>query len=180
MTGKANPIHTPNGSVVTYNFPARGKKPPVKLSWYEGPRKPKAPEGYDWDIHRGGGMIMVGEKGGICHDGMRPGSPRLYPRARWEEYRKNVAKRVPKTLKRVRGIHLDFVTNVRSGGAGKTISDFSYSAPLTEVILLGTLAIRTGKGLEWDAKNMKVKGNDAAAALVDVEAREGWRAKDLA
>ena len=177
MTEKANPIHTPNGSIVTYKFPARGKQPAVDVKWIEGPRLPKAPKGYDWEIKGNGGFIMVGEKGGISHDGMRPNSPRLYPKSRWESYRKNANERVPKTLKRVPGIHNDWVNGIRN--SKMTVSDFSYSGPLTESIILGTLAIRTGKGLEWSSKDMKISGNQEAADLVNVEARKGWRTSDL-
>lgn len=120
---------------------------------------------------------MVGEKGGISHDGMRPNSPRLYPKSRWEDYRKNANERVPKTLKRVPGIHNDWVNGIRN--SAMTVSDFSYSGPLTESIILGTLAIRTGKGLEWSSKDMKISGNKEAADLVNVEARKGWRTSDL-
>ena len=120
---------------------------------------------------------MVGEKGGISHDGMRPNSPRLYPKSRWESYRKNANERVPKTLKRVPGIHNDWVNGIRN--SEMTVSDFSYSGPLTESIILGTLAIRTGKGLEWSSKDMKISGNQEAADLVNVEARKGWRTSDL-
>jgi hypothetical protein len=108
---------------------------------------------------------------------MRPNSPRLYPKARWEEYRKNVDKRVPKTLKRVGGIHNDWVNCIRN--SEKSVSDFSYSGQLTESIILGTLAIRTGKALEWDARNLKINGNKEAAALIEIEARKGWRTSDL-
>ena len=177
MTEKANPIHTPNGSIVAYKFPARGKQPAVDVKWIEGPRLPKAPKGYDWEIKGNGGFIMVGEKGGISHDGMRPNSPRLYPKSRWESYRKNANERVPKTLKRVPGIHNDWVNGIRN--SEMTVSDFSYSGPLTESIILGTLAIRTGKGLEWSSKDMKISGNQEAADLVNVEARKGWRTSDL-
>ena len=59
-------------------------------------------------------------------------------------------------------------------------SNFEYSVPLTEVIVLGTMAIRTGKTVEWDPKAMKVTNdNPGAAALVDVPARKGWRVEDL-
>ena len=177
MTEKANPIHTPNGSIVTYKFPARGKQPAVDVKWIEGPRLPKAPKGYDWEIKGNGGFIMVGEKGRISHDGMRPNSPRLYPKSRWESYRKNANERVPKTLKRVPGIHNDWVNGIRNSEL--TVSDFSYSGPLTESIILGTLAIRTGKGLEWSSEDMKISGNQKAADLVNVEARKGWRTSDL-
>jgi predicted dehydrogenase len=177
MKHGANPIYTPNGSVVTYKFPARGNRSPVDLKWYEGPSRPEAPEGYDGKIHGGGGLIMVGSKGGIMHGGMRPNSPFLYPKAKWDEYKSNPDKRVPKTLERIRGIHADWINCIRSGK--KACSDFGYSAPLTEVILLGTLAIRTGKGFAWDSGSMTIKGNPEAAALVEAKARKGWRAEDL-
>jgi hypothetical protein len=163
--------------VVSYRFPARDGKAPVTVKWYEGPSKPKAPEGFDYDMPAGGGFIMVGEKGGIFHGGMRPNSPKLYPEAKWQEYRSNRDKQVPKTLPRVSGIHRDWVNAVKEGK--KSCSDFSYSGPLTEAILLGSLAIRTGEGLEWDAENLKIKGNEAAAALIKTEARKGWRPEDL-
>ena len=55
----------------------------------------------------------------------------------------------------------------------------STATGLTETILLGSLAIRTGKALDWDAKNMKISGNDEAAAMIKIEARKGWRLEDL-
>ena len=60
----ANPIHTPNGPVVSYHFPARNGKPPVTVRWHEGPNVPKMPEGMDWPLPKEGGFVMVGEKGG--------------------------------------------------------------------------------------------------------------------
>ena len=178
LNGPANSLHTPNGSIVTYNFPARGAKPPVQIKWYEGPSVPEAPAGYDWGAPGGeGGLIMIGEHGGICHDGMRPDSPRLYPKERWEEYRVKVNERVPKTLPRLRGIHRDWLDAIHNGT--KSCSDFSYSAPLTEAILLGTLAIRTGQTVGWNAEKLQIDNNPAAAKLIELEARPGWKTTDL-
>lgn len=179
MKEAVNPIHTPNGSIVTYNFAARGNQPPVSVKWHEGPSRPEAPADYDLGGLPGeGGFIMVGENGGIFHSGMRPDSPQLYPKAKWEEYRANPDKRVPKTLPRTNGIHRDWVDAIKNGK--KSCSDFSYSAPLTETILLGTLAIRTGQGLKWNAEQLEILDNAEAAKLINVEARPGWRPKDLA
>ena len=179
MHGDANPIHTPNGSVVTYKFPARGKRKAVNLKWYEGPSQPAKPAGYDGKIGRGGGMIMVGTKGGICYDGMRPNSPRLYPNAKWQEYRANASARVPKTLPRIKGgVHHDWLDAIRTGK--KSCTDFSYSGPMTEVIVLGTLAIRSGKAIDWDYETQTIKNNPEAAKLIKIPARKGWRREDLA
>ena len=71
---------------------------------------PEAPAGYDWGTPGGeGGMIMIGEKGGICHNGMRPDSPRLYPKQKWEDYRASGDKQVAKTLPRTQGIYRDWI-----------------------------------------------------------------------
>jgi predicted dehydrogenase len=177
MEGEVNDIHTPNGSIVTYHFPARGDRPPVSLKWCEGPSMPAAPEGMDWEMPGHGGLIMAGEKGGIFHAGMRPDSPRLYPKQRWEDYRVDKDRQVEKTIPRTRGIHRDWIDAIRNGT--KACSDFSYSAPLTEAILLGALAIRTGKGLTWNAEAMEISNNPEAAALIKREARKGWRPEDL-
>ena len=72
----------------------------------------------------------------------------------------------------------DWVEAVRN--STKACSDFSYSGPLTEAILLGAAAIRTGKGLEWNAKSLEISGNPEAAKLIHPPARQGWRPEDLA
>jgi hypothetical protein len=150
----------------------------VKVKWYEGPSLPPAPAGYDGGAPGGeGGMIMVGENGGIFHDGMRPDSPVLYPKAKWNAYRASGDKQVPKTIPRTQGINRDWIDAIRNGK--KACSDFSYAGPLTETILLGTLAIRTGKTVKWNAKKLEIIGNPEAAKLINPQAREGWRTKDL-
>jgi hypothetical protein len=150
----------------------------VRVKWYEGPSVPEAPAGYDYGAPGGeGGMIMVGEHGGICHGGMRPDSPKLYPKQKWETYRASGDKQVPKTLPRTSGIQRDWVEAIKNGT--KSCSDFSYSGPLTEAILLGSLAIRTGKTVKWNPEAMTISDNPEAAKLINPEARKGWRAEDL-
>jgi hypothetical protein len=85
---------------------------------------------------------------------------------------------VPKTIPRTQGIHRDWVEAIKNGK--KSCSDFSYSGPLTEAILLGPLAIRTGKTVKWNAKELAIIGNAEASKLINPDAREGWRPKDLA
>ncbi len=91
--------------------------------------------------------------------------------------RTNPDKRVPKTIPRIPGIHRDWVNAIKEGK--KSCSDFSYSGPLTEAILLGTLAVRTGKTVKWDAEKLEIIGNPEAAKLINPEARKGWRPGDL-
>lgn len=180
MHDEVNPLHTPFGSVVSYHFGARGTQPPVRIRWYEGPTSPEPPEGFDYDIweNENGGFIMIGEEGGIFHSNMRPDSPKLYPEEKWRAYRADRANQVPKTLPRVKGgITSDWLNAIHGGG--KACSDFAYAAPLTEVILLGTLAIRTGKSLRWDPDRLEVLDNPEANQLVRSEVRPGWNLADL-
>ena len=120
---------------------------------------------------------MIGEKGGIHHGGMRPNSPSLYPQEKWQTYRASGDKQVAKTLRRPGGIHRDWVNAIKNGT--KSCSDFSYSGPLTEAILLGSLAIRTGKTVKWDAEKLEIIGNPEASKMINPEARKGWRPEDL-
>lgn len=181
--GEINPVHTVMGSKVSYHFGARGDKPPVKVHWFEGPNFPGLPEGLDLpaearEFDGQGGLVMIGSKGAIAHRGMRPDSPRLYPDAVHEEFRTNPDSRPDAVYPRYQvGIVENWLDAIR--GEGKSGTDFAYAAPLTEMILLGSLAIRTGKGFEYDGAEMKIEGNDEAAALLDPPAREGWAPADL-
>jgi len=178
--GEVNPIYTALGAVVTYHFDGPGGKPPVKMTWYEGPTRPELPEGYDFpaDPPRGGGMVMIGSEGAIGHDGMRPDSPRLYPDAKWEAFRADPSLRPERTLPRVRGgILSDWISGIKGGAA--PCSNFEVSAPLTEMILLGTLAIRTGKPVEFDPETMRIPNNPEADGMIRSAVRKGWDVESL-
>ncbi len=175
---RTDPLVTPNGSIVSYEFPKRGSQPPVRLRWFEGPTVPIKPQMLGEQEMPADGMIMIGSKGAIYHPGMRPNSPQLLPDSKWQEYRKNPSKRVPKSIPRVEGIFADWVNGLNTGE--QPCSNFNYAAPLTEGIVLGTLAIRTGQSVVWDPKKMNITNNNSEASkLIDVKARKGWRAEDL-
>jgi len=165
-----NPIHTPNGAVVAYHFEVPNGKPPVTIKWYEGPTEPKLPQVFGlpenaYELNPEGGLIMIGDKGVIAHPGMRPDSPRLYPDALWQDFRTNPDMQPERRLPRVRGgIMGDFLDCIRNDGT--PTSDFNYAAPLTEVIALGTLAIRTGQAIEFDSQRMRIPNNPAADAML--------------
>ena len=53
-------------------------------------------------------------------------------------------------------------------------SNFDIAAYLTEIILLGCVALRVGKKLEWDGPGMKAKNAPEAARIVKREYRKGW------
>jgi predicted dehydrogenase len=164
----------PDWAEVTFRFPARGSKPPVTLKWLEGTsKKPAAPA--DWDPKvpfPERGMLMLGDKNTLFAPGGRPDSPRLLPNAVMEEFKKN---RPPATIPRVVGGPVkEWIDAIRKTGPLPG-SNFEYSVPLSEMVLLGVVAVRTGKRLEWDAKAGKITNDPALDKLVQITARDGWK-----
>ena len=145
-------------SVVTYHFPKRGDKPAVKMKWIEA--------GYDvpkpnrWDQSRPmppkGGMYMEGTKNTLFHEGMRPNKPVITPDERMKEVQPEIDK-ITKLPKLGNG-PIEELFRAIKGEIKEPGSNFDYAVPLTEIVLLGALAQRTGKTIRWDAKKMKVKG----------------------
>jgi hypothetical protein len=170
MSLDLNPDIHPIASVVTYQFPARGDLPPVKLTWYEGIRAPRPLELEDGRRlgHAEGGSLFKGTKGKLV-GGVSGEDPRLIPESRMKEY-----KLPPKTIPRVEGSHeQDWV---RACKAGKQAgADFEYSGLLTEICLLGNIAKRVDARIEWDGPNMKVTNLPEANKYVRTTYREGWQ-----
>ena len=159
----------PLASLVTYHFPARGELPPVRMVWYDGGIKPTRPEELEpheeWPVD---GVLYVGDRGKIMHKS-HGGKPTLLPLSRMNDFQ-----RPDETLPRIKGSHEQNWIDACKGGA-PACSNFNYSGPLTEVVLLGNLAIRTEGHLLWDGPNMRVTNNEAANEFVRREYRQGWR-----
>jgi len=166
---KVNSETYPLASIVRYEFPARGNMPPVKLTWYDGGLRPPRPEELEPGRKMGsdnGGVLFVGEKGKLvcsCYGN----SPRLIPEAKMAAY-----KRPPKTIPRVEGHHKDWIRACKTGKPA--CSNFDYAGPLAETVLLGNIAIRTGKKLYWDGPKMKFTNVPEANEYVHQQYRQGW------
>ncbi len=174
---EANPEIAPLWAEVTYKFPARGNLPPVTLKWLEGEaRRPKAPAGWSDDKKKSGfparGMMMVGSKQTIFAPGGRPDSPRLLVDSAWEEFKQN---RPPARLPRVVGGPMKEWLDAIAKAGPLPGSNFEYSVPLSEMVLLGVLAMRTGKRFDWDGAAGRVTNDATLNELVQVKARAGWR-----
>lgn len=159
-------------SHLRFDFPARGAKPPVALHWYDGGQHPPIP--LDWDRSKPfptGGMMMVGSKLTLM-TGPRPDSPRLLVSdSAWEEFRRNLP---PKTIPRVvGGPFQEWIRAIKNEGPAPG-SNFDYSARLTEAALVGVLAHRTNRDIEWDAVNMRVSNQRDFEPLVREPTRWGW------
>jgi len=164
-----NPETTPFGSIVYYQFPARGDLPPVKVTWYSGGLMPPRPEELEPGRElagRGNGILFIGDKGKIMAEGWG-GSPRIIPESKMRQY-----KLPPKTIPRSKGHHRDWLDACKGGP--KPSANFDYSGPMTEVILLGNVALRTGEKLYWDGKNMKATNCPEADRFIHPEYHNGW------
>lgn len=174
----------PPSSVIHFDFPAREELPPVKLHWYDGGILPERPEemGDETFNDMNGGVIFKGDKGILVCD-VYAANPVLYPKAQYRdyEYPKPVLKRIEQ------GHYRDWVDACKSGE--QPSSNFDYSGPLSETILMGNLAIRshglsTGKGpfktypgrkkLHWDGGNMKITNFEPANQFVKRSYRGEW------
>ena len=160
---------TPLSATIYYEFPKRKNLPPVKLVWYSGSMPPRPEElepGKDL-IGEGNGILFVGDKGKIMCPGWA-GDPRLLPESRMKEY-----KRPPKTLKRSNGHLRDWLDACKGGDPAS--SNFDYAGLLSEVAMLGNVAIRTREKLSWDGKNMKATNSSGADQYIRPEYHNGWK-----
>lgn len=162
----------PWAEMITYEFPQRGKFPPVTLTWYDGGLLPPRPE--ELPAGRmlgdaGGGGLFVGDKGKLMFNTYGD-SPRILPETKMQEYQ-----RPEKSIPRSPGIHEEWIEAIKTGK--KATSDFSYAGTLTEVMLLGCVAVRMQKHktkLIWDSKNMKITNLEEANQYIHKEYRSGW------
>lgn len=163
----------PKASVITYTFPARGSMPPLKYTWYDGEIMPRLPvDVLETTKVENNGTLLIGSKATVLCDTYY-GSVRIVPEAKMKEMGPKLP---PKTLPRVKGDSFkEWFDGIREGK--QPGSNFSYSGPLTEVVLLGNLAIRTGYALQWDGPNMKVTNVEAPNKLVRKSYRKGFEFK---
>jgi len=159
----------PIASKTYYEFPARGTKPPVKLTWYDGGMFPATPPEFaDGEKLNGeGGVIMVGSKGKvICNTyGLQS---RLLP----DSLHKSVGD-PPRTLERITTSHEVNWSNACKG-IGTASTPIEYAAKLTEVMLLGVVAMRAGVKIHYDGANMKVTNSKDANDFLKRDYRRGW------
>lgn len=161
----------PLAATVHYTFPEREGRPEVRLTWYDGglrPRRPPELEDGRPMGNKNGGILFVGEKGTILASDENAQDPRLIPETRMREY-----KQPAKTIPRVQGTHEQDWIRACKGGTPAG-SNFEYAGPLSEVVLLGNLAIRTGQKLHWDGPNMKATNVPDAEQYIRGEHRKGW------
>jgi predicted dehydrogenase len=159
----------PKWSIITFEFPALSGRGPVKMTWYDGSKRPDKSL-LDGKDPAGSGSLVIGSKGKLYSPGDYGGSYQLLGGA--EE--KSV------TFESSPGHFTEFARAIKGGPAA--VSNFpDYAGPLTETILLGNLAVwaasqpgQPGKKIEWDAKNLKATNAPEVQSIVRREYREGY------
>ena len=161
-----NDVYLPITEFVTYEFPARGNMPPVKVTWMDAGLKPARPAGLE-DDRALQACLYIGDKGMIMH-ATHGAAPELIPRN--PDFREP-----PKTLHRPNSVYVDFIEAIKEGR--KAANDFEISAKLTEIMLLANIAVvaqRLNITLEYDAANMRFTNCPEANDYLHYEYRSGW------
>jgi predicted dehydrogenase len=158
----------PMSCTTYYQFPAKGSRPAVNLTWYDGGQTPPKPEELgEEELNKGGGVLFVGTKGKLLHD-TYGFNPRLLPKSLHDSTGKP-----PERYARIKTSHeMNWIDAIR--GTQKTTSPFEYSAKLTEIMLLGVAALNAGNKIRYDGAGMKITNVADSDSLLKRKYRAGW------
>jgi predicted dehydrogenase len=154
---------TPTKLIVRYEFPARGQLPPVKLTWCDGENHPALPPGLNVPLDDAG-VLFIGKDGMLWANYEKR---TLYLETKFKGFQPP-APSIPNSI----GHHKEFFDACKTGGP--TTCNFDYGGALTEAVLLGTVAYRVGKRLEWDAAGLRAVNYPAADRYIRRPYRNGW------
>lgn len=172
VSSRVNEETYPLAAMVIYQFPARGEMQPVKLTWYDGGLRPSRPPEIEDDVKMAAnGAMLVGDKGILLS---QAGRWFVFPETREKEFGI-----VPKTLERSPGHYVEWLQACKGGAPGG--SNFDWAGPLTEVVLLGNVALRaqmreemTAKRLLWNPEKLEFSNSEKATGFLRREYRKGW------
>ena len=159
----------PLASVVTFDYPKRGSFPELRLHWFDGQIRPPSPKELDGEPLPYEGVLYIGTKGKMLSSGLTNGIRILDPAL------DEKAKSIPRTMTRRGDIWKEWLVACRGGE--RAGCDFEWAKLVTEFVLLGNLAVRTGRPVKFDPEAFRVKGNDAADALLRLKYHNGWSLK---
>ena len=150
----------------TFQFPARGDQPAVTLHWYDNPAKPK--ELPDWKLPpelASEAAMFIGDSGMLCTNFKQHV---LLPDEKFANFKS------PSTSAKPPEHHHDWVTACLRNDPTAAGAPFHYGALLTETAILGTLAYRVGRPLDWDWENQKFPKFPEAERFLGYAYRQGW------
>lgn len=167
------PETAPKMSRITYEFAARGRRPAVSLVWRDGSQFPARPEEYgdlrNWVPDPEGGQLWIGDKGCLIA-GTYGANPQLCDPVKQEALAKAMP---PIKYPRTEGVFKEWTSGIRSGT--QPGSNFSgYSGPLTEMIVLGNLAVRSGRTIRLNPETGELLTTGIPSEWVMPTYRSGW------
>ncbi|MGE3819006.1 MAG: Gfo/Idh/MocA family oxidoreductase [Isosphaeraceae bacterium] len=180
--GEVNPETYPAWAHVVLDFPARDDMPPVTLHWYEGrkdgelvlPSKElQAKVLKEGEKLATSGSMLVGEKG-ILYSPNDYGARYRLTNDLGEGLNLTKPEKLPINGKGDQGMKDEWVAAIQSGNPEIAYSNFDVASLLTEAFLLGNVAIKTGKKLDWDGPGLKITNDHDANHLIQTEYRRGW------
>jgi predicted dehydrogenase len=163
----------PKSSRIEYHFPANASRGPITVVWRDGglwpPRPAGLPDAMDWPPEEIGGQMWVGDTGALLA-GMYGENPRHLDPARDAELKAN-----PPAVKYERspGVYAEWIRAMKGGAPNLSTFD-GHAGPLTEMVLLGCLAVRAGQPLEVDPEKGTITGVKLADEWVRPVFRKGW------
>jgi predicted dehydrogenase len=169
----------PSWTIIKTQFAQRGKRAPLSLTWYDGGEKlPEDKRAYRELMHGhkpgGSGLLIVGENASLYSENDYGAESIVLP-----EDKKDSVKRPESSLPRSPGHFKEFVQAIEAGEPTKALSNFDYAAQLTETVLLGVVALKAGKKIEWDAATMTAKGCPEADKFIRRDYRKGYSIHEL-
>jgi len=156
-----HPESTPAWQHVRYRFAAKGDRPPVTLTWTH--RKTPAIV-QEHQFPRWAWGVFVGTKGMLLVNYSRH---MLWPADRFADYEPPEPS-IPRSI----GHHEEWIAACKTGSP--TTCAFDYAGAVTEAVLLGNIAYRAGRKLEWDGANMRVTNCPEANEYLQRAYRPGW------
>ena len=175
--GEINPETYPGWATITFQFPARGDMPAVKFVWYEGHRDGKKnlppKELLHGEIPPGSGSLLVGAKGILYSPDDYGANYVLLPKKNFEGY-KPPEPTLPRNGRGDLGQKEEWARAIMENKPEIAYANFDFAGLLNEAILLGNVAMRAGKKLEWDGENMKFTNAPECEKLLHCEYRKGW------
>ena len=135
--------------VAKYDFPARGSQPPVKLTWYDPPKKPDALPSWNLEPkHADEGVVFIGEKGMLYTN---YGEHRLLPADKFKDFKPPAP-----TIASSPGHQQEWINACLKNDPTAVGAPFSYGVLFTQAALLGVAAFRANQPLDWDATTMHI------------------------
>ncbi|MEX2015295.1 MAG: gfo/Idh/MocA family oxidoreductase, partial [Candidatus Hydrogenedentales bacterium] len=153
----------PSASLIRYEFPARGDKPAVNIHWYDGGLKPFRPQQLDGNTPlEEDGAFYIGDEGVMMDGAILPAEKHAaFPEP-------------PQTLPRSPGHWEEWIAACHGEDVSPGMNFAQHAGPLTEAVLLGNIALKFPKRLEWDSPNLRFANDDDANTHLRRDYRDGW------